>query len=154
MVRDDIVYAEVFEILSCMKKEDVMKIPVELLEFFKEERSKTYKTRIDKKDLFNPDNIAQRTVDVLAWLMIDYIADEEEKAELIRVAKENDRKCEAKKKEKYSTEVFVKKEQQVKIPTNKIEDIVEDKSIVVADKKDSIFIQFINFFKNLFKIKG
>ena len=114
----------------------------------------TYKTRIDKKDLFNPDNIAQRTVDVLAWLMIDYIADEEEKAELIRVAKENDRKSEAKKKEKYSTEVFVKKEQQVKIPTNKIEDIVEDKSIVVADKKDSIFIQFINFFKNLFKIKG
>ena len=109
MVRDDIVYAEVFEILSYMKKEDVMKIPVELLEFFKEERSKTYKTRIDKKDLFNPDNIAQRTVDVLAWLMIDYIADEEEKAELIRVAKENDRKSEAKKKEKYSTEVFVKK---------------------------------------------
>lgn len=35
-------YAEVFEILSYMKKEEVMKIPTNVLEHIKKERSRTY----------------------------------------------------------------------------------------------------------------
>ena len=57
MISDANMYAEVFEILGCMNKQEVMRIPVNILEFIKQERSKTYQTRIDKYDLFNPDNV-------------------------------------------------------------------------------------------------
>lgn len=153
MVSDEIVYAEVFEILSCMKKEEVMKIPVELLEFFRKERSKTYRTRIDRNDLFNPDNITQRTVNLLGWLIIDYMANEEEKAELIRNARENDRRREIEKKAKYSSEVFVKKEPKENVILETIEDTVEDVQLTVVNKDNSFFVIIKKFIKNLLKIK-
>ena len=47
-----IAYAEVFEILGYMDKELVMKIPIELLQVFKNKRSTTFKSKINKNDIF------------------------------------------------------------------------------------------------------
>ena len=45
--------SEIFEILSYMDKQQVMKIPVSLLENFKNNRQKDYISRIDKNDIYN-----------------------------------------------------------------------------------------------------
>ena len=89
MISDSEMYAEAFEILACMNKQDVMKIPVDILEFLKKEKSKTYITRIDKDDILNPNNIDQRTINFLNGLNITYIADEEEKEKIIEICKTN-----------------------------------------------------------------
>lgn len=154
MVNDSVMYAEVFEILSYMKKEEVMRIPINVLEYIKNERSKTYQSRIDKNDLFNPDNIDQRSLNLLAWLMMDYMGTEEQRAKLIKIGKENDRKREEAKKAKYSTDVFDKQEiQKEKVLPTEIGEITDDMKLVVVEKEESVFTLIVKFFKNLFKIK-
>lgn len=148
MISDANMYAEVFEILGCMKKEEVIRIPVNILEFIKQERNKNYKTRIDKYDLFNPDNIDQRSINLLTWLMISYMGNEKEKAELIRIGKENDRKREEDKKAMYSTDIFNKTEEYKEKSFSKSN---EDKSLIAVEKSNSIFTYIVEFFKNIFK---
>ena len=158
MISDANMYAEVFEILGCMNKQEVMRIPVNILEFIKQERSKTYQTRIDKYDLFNPDNVDQRTINLLAWIMINYMADEEEKNKLIEFGKENDRQSEFAKEKKYSINIF-ENEKTVKIESIVIEDIIvddadsNDKKLIVS-KKRTIFDEIINVFKSIFMNRG
>ena len=76
-------YTEVFEILSYMDKMTVMKIPVELLKFIRDNRNENYKTLIDKNDIFNMKNISEETKHFLAWLDVNYWMDEEKKNRLI-----------------------------------------------------------------------
>ena len=49
-------YKELYEILSYMDKITVMKIPLEILQNIKKYKNNYYKTKIDKKDIFNEKN--------------------------------------------------------------------------------------------------
>lgn len=82
-------YSEVYEILSCMNKSIVMKVPFEILQVIKENRSMDYTSKIDKDDLFNLNNISKDTVNVLAWLDVNYWISNEKK-ENLKVAFKND----------------------------------------------------------------
>lgn len=141
MISDSEMYAEAFEILACMNKQDVMKIPVDILEFLKKEKSKTYITRIDKDDILNPNNIDQRTINFLNGLNITYIADEEEKEKIIEICKTNDRKNEKLKKEKFSSAVL----NNTKDENNS--ESVEEKQLIDIKKKSNIFVRILEFFK-------
>lgn len=149
MISDANMYAEVFEILGCMNKQEVMRIPVNILEFIKQERSKTYQTRIDKQDLFNPDNIDTRTVNFLAWLMMDYMANEEQREVLIKTAKENDRRKELEKRKKYSETVFGNKKEAKENIEILNEEAKEETSIAIVEE-ETIIGKIIKFFKNFF----
>ena len=82
-------YSEVYEILSCMNKSIVMKVPFEILQVIKENRNMDYTSKIDKDDLFNLNNISNDTVNVLAWLDVNYWISNEKK-ENLKVAFKND----------------------------------------------------------------
>lgn len=154
MVNDSIMYAEVFEILSYMKKEEVMRIPINVLEHIKKERSRTYQSKIDKNDLFNPDNIDQRSINLLTWLIMDYMGTEQQRGKLIRIGKENDRKREEERKAKYSIDVFNKQEiQKEKVLPTEIDEITDNMKLVVVEQEETVFTLIVKFFKNLFKIK-
>ncbi len=158
MVDDSVMYAEVYDILSCMNKKEVMRIPLNIINLIKQEKSKTYKTKVNKNDLFNPDNVDQRTINLLTWLMINYMADEDEKNKFIKLGKENDRQSELMKAQKYSINVF-ENEKTVKIESIVIEDIIvddadsNDKKLIVS-KKRTIFDEIINVFKSIFMNRG
>ena len=91
-MRDEDMYAEVWEILSYFNTEERNRIPDEILRFLDLERNREYVSRIDPTNLLNSANVNQRTIDLLTRLMIDYMATPEEREELIRIGKENDRK--------------------------------------------------------------
>ena len=59
---------EIFEFLSYMNKEEVMKIPEEILTFIKNNRNVNFKTKIDKKDLFNFDNMSENSLSFLIYI--------------------------------------------------------------------------------------
>ncbi len=59
---------EVFEFLSYMDKNEVMKIPEELLIFIKNNRNVNFKTRIDKNDLFNFNNLSENALNFLIYI--------------------------------------------------------------------------------------
>lgn len=92
MRNKEIVYAEVYEILSYMDKITVMQIPIEILTLFKEKRDKNYISRIDKQDIFNKNNIQKETLDTLAYLDLHYWANPEEKKMLLKIYTENEQK--------------------------------------------------------------
>lgn len=75
-------YSEVYEILSYMNKSIVMKVPVEILEVIKENRNMEYVSKIDKADLFNLNNISKDTINVLAWLDVNYWIDKEKREKI------------------------------------------------------------------------
>lgn len=59
---------EVFEFLSYMNKEDVMKIPEDILLYIKNKQDKEYNTKIKKETLFNLENISDNALNFLIYL--------------------------------------------------------------------------------------
>jgi len=91
-MRDEDMYAEIWEILEHFNTEERDRIPDEILQLIKQHRNTEYVSRIVPEDLFNPDNMDNRTVNFLTWLMIDYMADPQQRETLIQTAKENARR--------------------------------------------------------------
>ena len=60
-------YKELYEILSYMDKVTVMKIPIEILQTIKKKKDNKYITKIDKKDIFNENNVSRETIDLLCY---------------------------------------------------------------------------------------
>lgn len=65
-------YKELYEILSYMDKITVMKIPLDILQNIKKYKNNHYKTRIDKKDIFNEKNVNRETIDLLCYFYKNY----------------------------------------------------------------------------------
>ena len=89
---NQIAYAEVMQVLKYFDRELVMRIPIELLEYFKEHRKKDFIVNIDKEDIFNKNNISEEALALLAYIDMEYWADETEKRELKKRYFENERK--------------------------------------------------------------
>lgn len=152
MVSDADMYAEAFEILSCMNKQEVMKIPIEILEFLKKEKSATYKTRIDKNDILNYKNIDQRTINFLNGLNMTYIVAEKEKERIVTLCKANDKKNEELKKEKFSLTIQNKTEENTTNKKDTEENTInktdkEETSLSKIERKNNFFTRILEFFK-------
>ena len=65
-------YKELYEILSYMDKKTVMKIPLDILQNIKKYKNNYYKTKIDKKDIFNEKNVNRETIDLLCYFYKNY----------------------------------------------------------------------------------
>ena len=84
MVISQNTFSEVYEILSYMDKATVMKIPTEILINIKNRRNINYKSKINPEDIFNKNNISEDTINILAWLDVNYWIDKEKKKQLIK----------------------------------------------------------------------
>ena len=132
-------YSEVYEILSCMDKSIVMKVPFEVLLVIKENRNMDYTSKINKDDLFNLNNISKDTINVLAWLDVNYWISNEKKENLKAVLK-NDMKTSK------SKEIFDFKN--VKRKNNRI--ITDENQVKVY--KEPIIYRIINKIRKLINI--
>ena len=59
-----------------------MKIPENKLITINKKRNRDFKTKIDKKDIFNRNNMSQEAFDLLFYLDYNYWMDEEKKKKL------------------------------------------------------------------------
>ena len=66
------IYKELYEILSHMDKATVMRIPINILQTIKNKKDNSYITKIDKKDLFNENNVNRETIDLLCYFYKHY----------------------------------------------------------------------------------
>ena len=106
----NIAYQEVFEILSYMDKKTVMKIPQDILYTINDRRDTNYKTRINKYDIFNEQNITKEAMDLLCYLDYHYWMSSEKKKKVNEINMNIFRLEEEVKREKYSSlDVFKKK---------------------------------------------
>lgn len=144
-----IAYSEIFEILKYMDKSQVMKIPIEILENFKENRLRNYKSKINKDDIFNKNNISRETLSILGYLNLNYWSNEEKKKDLLALYRKNEFELSEKNKEQYDN-IFHKKDVKQntlnKNPLNKETGLIEY-------KKTNLFILIFNKIKNYFNLK-
>lgn len=132
-------YTEVYEILSYMDKITVMKVPVELLKFIKDNRNENYKTLIDKNDIFNLRNISDETRHVLAWLDVNYWMSEEKKKHLKEIYYK-------KQKSFYDSDNILKNEN-----NKKAQQLSNNTEII--EYKESILFRIIKKLKKIFEKK-
>ena len=142
MIDKGIAYAEVFEILSYMNRERVMKIPVEIIELFKVERNKKYISKITPNDFLNPDNLSKDTINILAWLDLEYFCSEEQRKIKEERYKKNELEQEKIKRQIYNSDNLFKQK-------DKSKEYIEE--AVVEYKKTNLLVRIFNKIKSLVK---
>ena len=101
-------YTEVLEILKHMPKEDVRKIPQEMLNMFNEKRDTTYDFKISDGQEYKDIQMLPETQSIMINIYIDYWASREERKQIIahQINKEN--KLEEEKRAKYNSNYIFK----------------------------------------------
>ena len=142
-------YEELYEILSLMDKQTVMKVPIDIINTIKEQRNPKYQTKIDKNDIFNENNVNKETIDLLCYLDYHYWMDEAKKAEVDQIRKQRFQEEENEKREQYNPNALFKNVN--KVDTIKNKDIGEN-NINLLEYKESFFVKLKKSILKIFHI--
>ena len=126
-------YKEVFAILKKMDEEDKKKINEDFLNTLKENMDKNYVFEYIHDLKVEEQNILNETKAILAYIYVNYLADEEQKKLIMQKYRQDIKKDEENKKQKYKTEDMYTKNNENNEEVSMIE-----------HKKE-------NFFRKLFK---
>lgn len=142
-------YTEVIEIIKYFPKEEYDKIPLEKINYYKENMDKNYNFQIDPNIELEKQNISKEANAILVTLFNDYFATDRQKEVLNNLLKQNQQKLEIRKYEEYNpNNLFM----QSTIKQQNTETLQENqKEISLVEIKESFFTKFINFIKNIFK---
>lgn len=135
-------YTEVIEILNHFSREEYSKIPVEKVEFYKNNMDREYMYSINPKVDLSKQNISKEAYAILISLFRDYFANEKQKSMIENLLKQNQLKEEKEKAEKYNPNNIFKNR------TTKAE--VTEKSTAMVKYKNSIFTKIKSWFKRTF----
>ena len=140
-------YTEVLEILKHFPEEEYKKIPVEKINFYKNNMDKNYKFTIDPEiDLANQ-NISKEANAIIVTLFRDYYATEEQKVKINEILDLNQKKEELEKKKKYNPDDIFRNNQQL---NRDIENL--DTTTQLVKYKENFFVKFKNFIFKLLHI--
>ncbi len=140
---------ELDEVLNYLVEEDLEKIPVDIRDSIKQEKSKDYKWEYDITKPLNEQNLNRKTIAMLCYLNMEYLVNEEQKKLLEEMHRFNEIKSEKEKKQKYKTEdLFTKNDE-----NNKISKEIEIKQVqaLMEVKKKSWIMKIVNLLKNFLK---
>lgn len=129
---DNIMYAELSEILKMMEPEEVNKIPKKLLEVIEKEKSNTYIPNYDSKIELNSQSIKKETLAMLALLYINYwCEDENEKKEYLKLIEKNEQKYQQQIREKTDIKYITRTQKREKnnVPEQELA-VVKNKSFI------------------------
>lgn len=147
MVLNKIACTEVFEILSYMNRKTVMKIPFEILSIIKENRNINYVSKIDKNDMFNPNNLSEDAISILSWLDLEYLASNESKEEKLKIYQENEELYQQKLKEKYNADKIFKNYEQYDYKLN--DEMCNEQNNKMIKYKNNIFFRIYKKIRTL-----
>lgn len=151
MIASSNTYEEIYQILFCMDKYTVMKIPENILKDIISKRNKQYITRIDIRDIFNKDNMSEEAFNYLCWLDFEFWMTDEKKKELGKECRIKQIREEEQKRKKYNPDdIFSKKKKDVNIEENQNSSIEENMAMIEV-KKQNIIVRTIEKIKILLR---
>ena len=137
-------YTEVLEILKHFPEEEYKKIPVEKINFYKNNMDKNYKFTIDPEiDLANQ-NISKEANAIIVTLFRDYYATEEQKVKINEILDLNQKKEELEKRKKYHPDDIFKNNEQLHKNS-----VFSDTSTQLVEYKEPFFIKLKKFIFNM-----
>lgn len=142
-------YTEVIEIIKYFPNEEYAKIPLEKINYYKENMDKDYNFKINPNIELEKQNISREANAILVTLFNDYFATDRQKEILNNLLKKNQQILEELKQEKYNpSNLFMQSKTQQQNTVTIQEDNSENSLIGI---KENFFTKFINFIKNIFK---
>lgn len=142
-------YTEVIEIIKYFPKEEYDKIPLEKINYYKENMDKNYNFQIDPNIALEKQNISKEANAILVTIFNDYFATDRQKEILNNLLKQNQQILEEQKQEKYNPSNLFMQSKTQQQNTVTIQENNSETSLV--EIKESFFAKFISFIKNIFK---
>ena len=140
-------FSEVYIILQYLNKEELNKIPQEVLEVIEENKNNDYCYNINEDLDLNEQEMLPETKALLFNLFRDYLSTPVQKEKILKMQSEDRIKNEKEKKERYiSTNLFQKNEEYKLDYTEN----VTEKNQIVFYKENNIFKRFFTYIKNKF----
>ncbi len=136
-------YTEVIEILSHFSREEYSKIPIEKIEFYKNNMDKEYDYKINPNVDLSEQNISKEANAILVSLFRDYFATEKQKSTLENLLRQNQLKEEKEKIEKYTpNNMFKDKSPSIEMP--------QQENVSIVKYKESFVSKFLSKIKLIF----
>ncbi len=126
-------------LLNQLEREYKDKIPNSFWKYIQENKDKNYKFYIDFSKNLENQNIMPDTIAILTYVNIEYLLNEEQNKVFNQMLQEDEKISELRKKEKYSIDIFNKKQKEKKLNSNF--------PIVINEKW---YIKIINQIKKIF----
>lgn len=129
-------YTEVLEIIKYLQKDEYIKIPINILDHFKNNMDKNYKFDINPEIDLLEQNISKESFAIIICLFTDYFATDKQKEILKNLLKRNQEKRDTELRKKYNqNDIFKNKKE-------KNENLQE--SVALVEYKESMFIKIFN----------
>ena len=133
-------YTEVLEILKYFPEEELKKIPIEKINFYKSNMDKDYKFIINPEiDLVNQ-NISKEANAIIVSLYRDYYATEEQKVKINEILDLNQKKEELEKRKQYHPDNIFKNKQKANKDTENLNPTTQ-----LVEYKENFFVRFKKF---------
>lgn len=132
---------EVEAVLERLEDKYKKKIPSEIWEYIKQNKDTTYDFYFDDNKPLENQKLNIDTIAMLTYINMEYLLDEEQKKEMLRLLIEDEAFAEEKKKEQYKTEDLFKNRKVIR----------QQETSLVEIKKKKWYEKVISFFKNMFK---
>lgn len=138
--------AEMDFIIANMSKEDVDKIPEQYIRLFKNNKSNTYKVKLDNSRLLNEQELLADTKTYLAAIYREFLCSETEKIEYEKRYQNEIKTEQAEVQEMLKKDIFYNEEARKAFEEKKTRKIVEQKQLVVYKKE----VPFLKIIKKMF----
>lgn len=138
---------EVLDILENSDDEINKKIPEKLIEFWKRNKSKTYKPNLDHNKPLNEMNLKDKTKDIITMVYLNYLCNKNEKEITLDTIRENEENYQLMIREKYNPDDIFKNKREIKS-----EQQTEEKNLT-AVQEEKWYKKLFNIIKGLFKRK-
>lgn len=141
-----IAYAEVLHYLKGIRKKQIMLIPKGLIEYFKANKSQTYKCNFDYNKPLNEIEISDKAKGIIGMICLNYWSNSNnEKKIFLEKIEENEKIYQKELNEKYSYDNIFKKSNKDKELENE-----EESLVLEPTKKVKLFEKIINKLKQYF----
>ena len=145
MITNAKVYSEVYGVLNAVDEEYIRKVPKKMIDLIIKNKDNSMNFEYDLKKRLNEQNISREALSMIALIHLNYWCEnEQEKAELNRIFKENAIKNEEERRLKYSPDNIFK---------NKKEAVHKEEAsqnMQMVEYKENVFKRVINFIKSIF----
>ncbi len=139
---------ETLDILKHMKEADVNKISKGFMDFLEKNKSTDYVPNLDHSKKLNEMDLKEKTKDILATIYLNYWCNDEQKADYLKVLKENEKKHQEELREKYNPDSLFNNK-----TTARVNNEPPKENVALVEVKESILTKFIKIIKKIFHIK-
>ena len=145
------IYSEVYAILNMLGKEYINKLPKDIYNIIKEEKSTEYNPVYETTVALDKQDVKKETISIIAFLHLNYWCNEEEKIKLRELFDENEDKYQEELKQQEEQEVEQGNEE-IQEDNNEIEIGKEFLSMIVY-KEENFAQRIFNKIRKLFSRK-